>query len=90
MRVVEDWDALEQWKLIPDIGEDGLPVGFDLYFEDGEADWFCAAFDCCGYVRITMVNTEEYGYVLLSPEIMSSLARVSRKVRKFFEKQEGW
>lgn len=88
MHVVEHWDSIVQWVLIPeedDEEDDDGVCAFYMYFEDGECDRFCVTFDCCGFASIRMVNEEKYGYVMLPPETMSELAKVGRKVRKFFE-----
>ena len=87
MITVADWTAVEKWKLIPETGVDEEICSFSLYFEDEECDRFCAVFDACGFASIRMVNEDSYGYVFLSPEIMSSLAKAGKRVRKFFEEQ---
>lgn len=86
MNTVEDWDSIIQWKLIPEIDkDDGEVNAFYLYFEDVECDRFCVTFDCCGLASIRMVNEERYGYTMLGPETLSDLAKMGRKVRKFFK-----
>ena len=87
MITVSDWSAVKKWKLTPETDEDGETCSFYLFFEDEECDRFCAVFDACGFASIRMVNEKHYGYILLSPEIMSSLAKAGKRVRKFFEEQ---